>query len=381
MPRRHAIALLLLVLAAGPAGCAFLKMVRHGDSSVDDYRIFPARRLHASRSPIPFRERGAPASGPAVLDLTDREREELSRFLAAHDTLAFLVVRGNTLLYEGYFNGHARDDPSFCFSMTKSFLSLLIGCAIDDGLIRSVDQPVTDFVPELAPNGFGRVTLKHLLQMTSGMAYRDSDSPFSLHPYFYYGDNLEERLLRLRLDTEPGTAFRYKSGESQLLGLVLKRALKGKPVTAYMQERVWEPLGMEHDGLWSIDHEGGDGLEKTFCCLAATARDVAKIGRLYLNEGRADGVQVVSPAWVRDSTRVDTSQGSVANYQYQWWIPFEGHPAFMASGYRGQYLYVNPDLGLVIVRLGPSRGGLEHDDWLAFMRSLESSVGARGAGP
>jgi CubicO group peptidase (beta-lactamase class C family) len=257
--------------------------------------------------------------------------------------------------------------------MAKSFLSVLIGCAIDDGYIGSVEQPVTDFVPELGRNGFAPVKIKHLLQMTSGMDYTESDNPFGIHPRFYYGSNLEERLLRLKLKTAPGKKFVYKSGENQLLGLILSRALKPRTITAYMQERIWEPLGMEYGGLWSIDHQG-DGLEKTFCCIAARARDYAKFGRLYLNHGNWNGRQIVARSWVEQSTRIDTTEGSAWDYQYQWWLVSRENGDYMAAGHLGQYVYVNPLKQLIIVRLGKSSGGLRSAGWKELFVSLSARV-------
>jgi CubicO group peptidase (beta-lactamase class C family) len=300
--------------------------------------------------------------------------------LSAHDTTAFLVVHDDAILFEEYYNGGAVDRPTFAFSMTKSFTSVLVGCAVSDGIIESVDQPVTDYVPELASAGFDEVKIEHLLQMTSGMQYRESGSPFRQHPYFYYGDDLEQRLLEQKLAAPPGTEFGYKSGENQLLGLVLDRALGEETITHYMQRRVWDPLGMEFGGSWAVDHEPG-GLEKTFCCLSMTARDIAKMGRLYKNDGVWEGRRIVPVEWVRHSQIVDTSEGSAAHFQYHWWIPFADYPAFMASGHRGQYLYVNPELDLIIVRLGWSRGRLSHAEWRRFLYDLEARLGFRPADP
>ncbi|MBI3772544.1 MAG: serine hydrolase [Gammaproteobacteria bacterium] len=122
-----------------------------------------------------------------------------------------------------------------------------------------------------------------------------------------------------------------------------------------MQERLWQPLGMEYDGIWSIDH-APDGLEKTGCCLAATARDFAKFGRLYLNKGQWNGQRIVPDAWVMKSSRIDTSAGSAWNYQHLWWLVAEDRPDFMANGHLGQFLYINPSAGVIIVRLGQSMG-------------------------
>jgi CubicO group peptidase (beta-lactamase class C family) len=130
---------------------------------------------------------------------------------------------------------------------------------------------------------------------------------------------------------------------------------------------------MEYDGAWNIDHEG-DGLEKTWCCLSATARDYAKFGRLYLNDGDWNGEQIVSRSWVEQSTKIDTDEGSAWNYQYQWWLVSEDSRAYMAIGHLEQYIYVNPEKKVVIVRLGKSGGDLDREQWLAILTFLAEHV-------
>jgi CubicO group peptidase (beta-lactamase class C family) len=253
--------------------------------------------------------------------------------------------------------------------MAKSVTSILIGCAIDEGFIKSVDEPITNYIPELNEKGFDKVTIRHLLQMTSGIEFKESYSnPFGDAASFYYGRNLRKKISKMEMKTEPGTQFEYISGNTQLLGLVLERALHGKSVTQYLQEKLWTPLGMEYDASWSIDRKK-DGLEKTFCCLNACARDYARIGRLYLNKGNWNGKQIVSQKWVEESTKLDTTAGSASFYQFQWWLPAPGVD-FMAEGILGQFIYVNPSKDLIIVRLGKKEG--EANWWSVFM-SLASA--------
>jgi CubicO group peptidase (beta-lactamase class C family) len=370
LPSRVRTAIAVCLAAVLITGCTFTKVVRHWHAGIEDYGIFPYRELHAGTDPFRF-------SGPDSLTVEDTlpsdRRILLDEFLEKNDTVAFLAIRRDTLLLESYYHGHADTSLSLSFSMSKSLLSILVGCAIADGYIESVNQPVTDYVPELKPNGFDEVTLRHLLQMTSGMDYAEDENPFGLQARFYYGDNLEEMLLDLKLSHTPGKYFEYKSGENQLLALVLSRALPSMTITEYTQARIWEPLGMEYDGLWSVDHEPG-GLEKTFCCLAARARDYAKIGRLYLNGGDWNGVQIVSSDWVRESTRLDIRDGSSAEYQYQWWLPDAYGTDFMAVGLLGQYVYVSPENEVILVRLGKSEGDLERYQWEEFLAGLAEEV-------
>ncbi len=169
--------------------------------------------------------------------------------LEASGTIAFLVVQDDVIAYERYFGGHTEESPSQSFSVTKSITSALVGAALDDGILRSVDQPVVDLVPEYAGRDLDRVTLAHLLAMTSGIDYVENDNPFGLHVPFNDTSDTERMMLAFRLDGEPGSEFRYKSGDVGLLSLVLSRALAPETIAAYAQRRLWTPLGMEHEGI------------------------------------------------------------------------------------------------------------------------------------
>ncbi|MFN6082646.1 MAG: serine hydrolase domain-containing protein, partial [Bacteroidota bacterium] len=230
-------------------------------------------------------------------------------------------------------------------------------------------EPITIYIPELRKSGFDKVSIKHLLQMTSGIAFNESYiNPFGDAASFYYGLNLRKLINQMKIKKQPGKEFDYVSGNTQLLGLVLERALQDKTVTSYLQEKIWLPLGMEFDASWSIDRKV-QGIEKTFCCLNARARDYAKIGRLYKNNGNWNGKQIVSETWVKESTKLDTTDGSASYYQHQWWLPNPGND-FMAEGILGQYIYVNPAKDLVIVRLGKDEG---EADWWNLFTSLAAA--------
>ncbi len=359
------------IIAAGPI--TVYRTVIYNFSGIDDYRIFPQRRLTAAQQPFRFSEGGSDGNTPFAVSFGSRHEVPLSELLSITETVAFLIVKNDQIVFEKYLQGFDRASPSLSFSMAKSFLSVLIGCAIADGYLKSVDRPVTDLVPELKEKGFSSVTLKHLLQMTSGIDYVENGFPLGLHVRFYYTNRLEQEILNLRLREPPGTRFTYQSGDVFLLTLALKRALSGMSITEYMQERLWNPLGMEYDGAWSIDH-APDGLEKTSCCLAATARDFAKFGRLYLNKGSWNGRSIVPDVWVRESTRSDASPGSNWNYQHLWWLVAKDRPDFMAKGHLGQFLYINPSTGVIIVRLGKSMGGLSREKWTQVFMSLSDGI-------
>ncbi|QQS34941.1 MAG: serine hydrolase [Ignavibacteriales bacterium] len=363
---------LVIVTSLSVPSCTFSKIIWHNFSSIDDYKIFDNAELSPSSKPFHFYESD---KSELITELIKNEilKTDIDSLLSSNSTTAFLVIKNDTIIFEKYYNEYNDSSLSLSFSMAKSFLSMLTGCAIDDGYIKSVEQPVTDFVPELTSKGFDKVKIKHLLQMTSGMDYSESDNPFGIHPHFYYGSDLEKKLLSLELATEPGKEFRYKSGEAQLLGLVLSRALKSKSITEYTQQRIWNPLGMEYGGLWSVDDEENK-LEKVFCCLSARAKDFAKIGRLYLFNGNWNGTQIVSQSWVEQSTKIDTSEGSAWFYQYMWWLVSADEKDFMAVGHLGQYIFVSPEKNLVIVRLGESEGSLTRKDWTRIFNALKKVI-------
>ena len=204
--------------------------------------------------------------------------------------------------------------------------------------------------------------------MTSGLDFNESYfNPFGHAASFYYGRNLKKEIAKLKLKDEPGNEFNYVSGETQLLGLVLDRALKEKSVSEYFEEKIWTPLQMEYDASWSIDKKK-DGLEKTFCCVNARARDFAKIGRLYLNKGNWNGNQIVPKEWVEISTQFSSLNGSYGGYQYQWWIP-NTTGDFMAQGILGQFIFVSPSKKLIMIRLGKKYGNL---DWVNLFEKIKA---------
>lgn len=345
------------------SSCKVGRFVYYNFADITDHKIFPARK--AVNDSVKFIYAVSPkGKAPKSINLkgTDLPFDD---FLAKSQSVAFLIIKNDTVQYEKYFNGYNEESVVASFSMAKSVTSILIGCAIDGGYIKSVEEPVINYIPELKDNGLEKVTIKHLLQMTSGIKFNESYvNPFGDAATFYYGTNLMKAIEKRKPMAAPGTQFSYSSGDTQLLGLVLERALKDKPVTAYLQEKLWKPLGMEYDATWSLDKK--DGLEKTFCCINARARDFSKIGRLYLNKGNWNGRQVVSEKWVEESTKPNTTEGGVNYYKYQWWLS-QPDGAYAAKGILGQFIYVNPAKNLIIVRLGKNYGNVNWDSVFASL--------------
>lgn len=354
---------LLLTLLLG--SCKVSRFVYYNYANITDYKVFPSRPLATDSIKFYFGTTDKPKA-PKKATIAGKEIS-FDDYLAQNQTVAFLIIKNDTIQYENYFNDYSRESIVASFSMAKSVTSILIGCAIDDGNIQSVDEPVVKYVPELKKNGFTEsLTIKHLLQMMSGIKFSESyTNPFGDAATYYYGTNLRKAISKMEPLQEPGKSFEYSSGDTQLLGLVLERSLKGKTITSYLEEKIWKPLGMEYDASWSLDRKK-DGLEKTYCCLNARARDFAKIGRLYLNKGNWNGKQIVSQKWVEESTVTDKGPNDVNYYKYQWWLPTTNGD-FMAEGILGQYIYVNPSKNLIIVRLGENSG---NDQWESLFLSI-----------
>lgn len=355
------------------SSCQVGRYVWFNYANITDHKIFPSRTIHKNTVPFTFHQSkngNFPKKLIAKNKLDHNEEIDFDNYLKESNTVAFLIIQNDTLIYENYFNGYEQSSVSSSFSMAKSVVSILIGIAIDDGLIKSVNEPISNYIPELQENGFDKVTIEHLLQMTSGLDFNESYiSPFSEASSYYYGTNLRKAILKLKLKRAPEQEFEYTSGSPQILGLLLERVIKGKTVTQYLEEKLWIPLGMEYDASWSLDRKK-NGLEKTYCCINARARDFAKIGRLYLNNGNWNGKQIVSKEWVSKSTKIEDLNGSAPYYQYQWWIPNKN--SFMAEGHLGQFIYVNPSKKLVIVRLGENHGGVE---WWSIFDRLSKNLG------
>jgi CubicO group peptidase (beta-lactamase class C family) len=345
------------------------------EADIDDQYRFPARTIPAGDDPSPLPE------GPEVDGLEppdDAMARDFDGFLRRTGTRAFLILHDDRLVYERYFDGADRQSRHTSFSVAKSFLSTLVGIAIDEGLIGGVTDPVTEYVPELVERDrrFESITLRDLLAMSSGLRYQEQDLPVPWGDDIntYYGVDL--RALALE-DTEilgsPGEEWLYNNYNPMLMGMVLERAT-GMSVSEYMSTRLWIPLGAEYDATWSLDSDAS-GFEKMESGLNATAIDYARFGRLFLHEGESNGTRVVSRDWVREATAADVTTDPAGHYQYFWWIDTQRLDRFYALGNFGQYVYVAPDADAVIVRLGRD-WGVENDTWIATLRDIADRLAA-----
>jgi CubicO group peptidase (beta-lactamase class C family) len=377
-------------LVASTSRSQLARAVVWGESDTDDYRRFPARRVAAGPDRFDLRRPAGGDQGPPAAvrrisvwdDLRLLERE-LEQFLAASHTTAFLIARGDTLLYEGYFNGAGHDSVQTSMSVAKSILGTLVGIAVGEGRIGSVDDPITRYVPELAERDrrFGRITLRHLLAMRSGLRYEEDGGPWGDDTATYYAPDLRAlALTRTEVVEEPGRRFHYNNFNPLLVGLALERAV-GMPVASYLEHRLWRPMGMEADGSWSLDSRAS-GFEKMESGLNARAVDFAKLGLLVARDGRFRGRQLLPRAWVQDLTRVPIGVGGVpaGSYQSFWWIQDDRSPsALFARGKYGQHIYVVPASDLVLVRFGRDAGYRHWPELLSDLarRLDEASSGRR----
>jgi CubicO group peptidase (beta-lactamase class C family) len=363
-------------LAASTSRSEIARAVIWGNSDVHDYARFPARRIAAGPTRFGFHRPPGGSSIPPVRTIRVLEdgrpvERDLERFLAASDTTAFLILRGDTLLYEGYFNGYDHDSTRTSMSIAKSVLSALVGIAIGERRIGSVDDPITRYVPELLRRDrrFERITLRHLLTMRSGLGYQESGTPWSDDTATYYAPDLRAAALRkTKIVEEPGRRFHYNNYNPLLVGLALERAT-GMPVATYLERRLWQPLGMQADGSWSLDSRRS-GFEKMESGVNGRAIDFAKLGVLYANGGAWQGRQLVPRAWVQDPTVVPTGRGSTPapGYQYFWWVQNDRSPqAFFARGKYAQHIYVVAKTGLVLVRFGRDFG---YENWPELLSDL-----------
>lgn len=356
----------LLIILFIVSSCKVGRFVYYNFADITDHKIFPKRNIENDTTAIFYFKNNVGKN----LTINMKDGNNFEDYLQKNRTVAFLIIQNDTIKYESYLNNYNKESIVASFSMAKSFTSFLVGCAIEDNYINSVNDPVTKYIPELKKNGFEDVTIENLLQMTSGLDFNESYyNPFGDAATFYYGRNLEKSSLKLKLKNKPNELINYVSGNTQLLGLVLDRVLKEKTISQYLEEKLWKKVGMEYNASWSIDKKK-NGIEKTFCCLNARAIDFAKFGRLYLNKGNWEGNQIISQDWVEQSTKRDTLNGSARYYQYQWWIPNKNGD-FIAEGILGQFVFVSPSENLIIVRLGEKYGNV---NWEGTFEKIKEIV-------
>ncbi|MEY5049589.1 MAG: hypothetical protein RLZZ175_2948 [Bacteroidota bacterium] len=336
------------------------KALWYNFANIDDNHIFEQRVIKASSHAQPW-----PVSAKYNKDNLSKS---LAQFHKEQNSVAFVVIKNDTLYHEEYWDGYGDKSLSNSFSMGKSVISMLIGVAIKEGKIKSVDEPIKNYLPDFVDKQFDKITIKHLLTMSSGLNWDESyANPFSMTTEAYYGSDLWKLMLKLRYKEESGKYFKYLSGDTQLLSFILKKAT-GKSVSAYFQEKIWEPTGAVNNAEWSLDQAKGN--EKAYCCVYSNAKDFARLGSLYLHNGNWKGKQIIDSAYVQASitpANLIDSETKKPNdfYGYQWWIipDYKGQKVFYARGILGQSIIVLPKHNIVVVRLGNHKPEKENNHY------------------
>lgn len=369
--RRSRAAAVIVSLAC--SSCLYSRIMYFGEPSLSAPTYFDNREVHAT-SPTPLQASAAEAK-IEITRSTHNTYGSFDELLAQNHTGAFLVVRNDAVVYERYFGRVTRTTQLPSFSMSKTFAAVLVGCAVHDGLFRSIDDRLVSYVPELASKrGYGDITLDELLRMTSGINFIEDSYDGGA---FYYTTDLRARMYSYDVNWPAGTHYLYGSVSMQLVWDAMNRRLGGETVARYFQERVWGPMGAVYPAAWSLD-SASSGIEKLFGGFSATTRDHARIGLLFLHDGVLGGRAVVPPEWIRESLAVDpvagivqTTDGNVKRGKYQWFWSLDERSYYFAKGYRGQYVFVIPDKHMVFVRFGDDYGDV---DWPALFVQIAESL-------
>lgn len=287
---------------------------------------------------------------------------QVPQFIEDTRTMGLLVMRSDTIIYEEYYNEMSESTTHISWSVAKSVVATLLGIAYHDGLIKDLNEPITSYLPQLAASGYNEVKIKDILNMSSGVGfnedYRDFNSDINrFGRAFALGSSYESFALSLKNERPPGTYNHYVSIDTQVLGMLLEK-VTGKRLSVYLKEKLWDPMGMEHDAHWIIDETG---MELALGGLNISLRDYAKLGLLYLQKGRWKDQQLVPAEWVEQAISPDAphlmpgrdnqSSSNRYGYGFQWWIPEKPMGDFFAAGIYNQYIYVYPEKDFIVVKL------------------------------
>lgn len=347
--------------------------------------LLPSVAIAPSRTPFPYPEALAPQD--LMYDF-DGETRSVSSFLERTEGTSLLVIKDGTIVQEDYLNGAGQSSRHTSWSVAKSFVSTLIGIARDEGLIKSVDDKISTYLPELSGSAYGAARVKDLLQMSSGVDFTEnygkpggntvlamSSVQVMLNKAWILGFSLDGQLAGYEKLEEPGTRFYYRSSDTHVLSAIL-RSLYSRPFEEILAEKLWQPLGMTSKASWGT----AAGTPVGFCCLNATTRDYAKLGSLFLNNGRWNGKQIISKTWVDEATIPSDAHVQPINargnrgYQYQWWVPKDYDGEFFANGIWGQSIWVSRKHNMVIVTTATDPNFRANmSEKIAVMRAISAS--------
>lgn len=346
----------------------------HTSSYIHDYIFFPSNTIETGEH-----QEWLISSKYNKEDTTSMELPQFIQELNdSLETTAFMVVKNDSIVFEKYWYGYSEDSLSNSFSMSKSWVSTLIGIAIKEGTIKNVNQKVCEFLPNFCGDNEKDLSIKHLLTMSSGLDWDENYyNPIGQTAEAYYGTNLKDLVMDLKVIEPSGEVFKYHSSCTQLLAFVLEQAT-GKTISDYTSEKLWKPIGAKHPALWNTDVQDGD--EKAFCCINSNARDFARLGKLYLNKGNWNGIQLIDSFFVDKATSsadlLDEDGFKNTNYGYQFWIAERGgYQVFYTRGLWGQYVICIPELDMIVVRLGRKFGkNLEDGHHYDFYKFIDAAL-------
>ncbi|GGW56748.1 CubicO group peptidase (beta-lactamase class C family) [Winogradskyella epiphytica] len=324
----------------------------HKTAYLEDYKQFDNQVIEASSQPQPW---------PNHVDYnTAKETETLTKLNNASGTVAYMIIKNDSIWFENYYDGFDENSKSNSFSMAKSYVSGLMQKAIQDGYIKSLDQPVCDFLPAFCEGKAAKMTVGDLSSMSSGTNWDEAYySPLSITTRAYFDDDLAKVINGLKMETDPGQSFKYASGDTQMLAMVIEKA-SGKKIYDYFEESFWKPLGSVNETLWQVDSEDHD-LVKAYCCVASNAKDFARYGKLFKDHGQWNGKQILDSAFVAKSVKPRFEGGEI--YGYGWWLAqHRNKEIFYMRGHLGQLVIVIPEDNLIVVRLGHTIKKVEGDD-------------------
>ena len=318
---------------------------------------------------FPFREMAATKPQPWAVSVNYNKAKidaSLMQKMESFKTTSFLVIKNDSIIYENYWEQYNDKSVTNSFSMAKSFTAALIGIAIKKGLIKSVDEPVGNYIDSYKEGNKAKITIKHLLTMSSGIDFDETySSPWAWPSEAYYGIDVNALTLKAVVKETPGITWKYKGGDTQLLGIILKKVLGYKTVSQFAAENLWQKMGAEQPAFWSLDK--ANGMEKVSCCWYATARDFARFAKLYMNKGNWNGEQILDSSYIQESIQLanlkDIDGKPNDKYGYQWWImKHKGQDIFYCRGIRGQYIFAVPYSNLIVVRAGHKRASKKGDE-------------------
>lgn len=317
--RTYILPILFVIAGISFTACTVCRGLLYGGPGITDHKHFAQETIHKSDCPFHFAKGDDSIWKKLKFKVSHKGKliahAPLDTLLSYTPTAAFVIIRNDSILLEQYAHGYDRDKVSTIFSVSKTLTCLLAEIAIDEGIISSIDDPVVKYVPELSECDpmWNQVTVRHLMDMRAGIKFDEnyaSRSPFGKMARMYYGCNSLGQIKKMKFESQPGTASNYQSISTNVLGFVIERATD-KPLAKYMEEKVWQPLGMEYDASLSLDSKK-HRFPKAFGGFSATAIDLAKIGRLYLNNGNWNGRKIIDSTWINRS-----SSPYIENYGYQ----------------------------------------------------------------